>query len=600
MSSLTKNLSTCGKCVVNRVPHRNIVSKRKYSSGSSNIESVKMQAKNIVLNQWRLINELKKYFSKFTNDKTFETALNKEFAQFLQKIDSKTYGKSLVKYFTSQSTNIVNNTPVHEAKVDKEVKQEQSMPSRLSLPIQNVLSGLSINIKSKEDDKKEIIPRWKTVPKPIVSQEAIGARTSQILVSISLADNETTKIRRIEDLISHLEQYPEAKHNAVKEGGICSLLQIRETTKNPQLLSSLNVAITLLGYTDPVPGVGIRILSIDGGGVRGILVIEMLRKLEELSGKPIYEMFDFICGVSTGAIIATLLGLKQNSLDEISEIYKSISNQIFNQSAFIGTSNLVWSHSYYDTSLWEKLLREQWQDMLLIETRRNLKVPKFCAVSAVVNQSRLSAYIFRNYSLPCKVQSQYKGGYNHQVWEAVRASAAAPTYFEEFKIGNMLHQDGGILVNNPTAVAIHEAKLLWPNTPIQCVLSFGTGRTVPNPVLSCSQDKDATITNSSWKKKFFAIIDSATDTEGVHTMLSDLLPTNVYYRFNPYLTEMLDIAEIDPNKLEQLKRDALMYLRRNEDKFHDAAKALNQKKGVTQKTMDWFSLRKEMHGINMF
>ncbi|XP_028132451.1 calcium-independent phospholipase A2-gamma [Diabrotica virgifera virgifera] len=598
--SLTKNLSTCGKCVVNRVPHRNIVSKRKYSSGSSNIESVKMQAKNIVLNQWRLINELKKYFSKFTNDKTFETALNKEFAQFLQKIDSKTYGKGLVKYFTSQSTDIVKNTPMHETKVEKDVKQEQSIPSRLSLPIQNVLSGLSINIKSKEDEKKEIIPRWKTVTKPIVSQEAIGARTSQILVSISLADNETMKIRRIEDLISHLEQYPEAKHNAVKEGGIRSLLKIRDTTKNPQLLSSLNVAITLLGYTDPVPGVGIRILSIDGGGVRGILVIEMLRKLEELSGKPIYEMFDFICGVSTGAIIATLSGLKQKSLDEISEIYKSISTQIFNQSAFFGTSNLVWSHSYYDTPLWEKLLQEQWQDMLLIETRRNLKVPKFCAVSAVVNQSRLSAYIFRNYSLPCKVQSQYKGGYNHQVWEAVRASAAAPTYFEEFKIGNMLHQDGGILVNNPTAVAIHEAKLLWPNTPIQCVLSFGTGRTVPNPVLSCYQDKDATITNSSWKKKFFAIIDSATDTEGVHTMLSDLLPTNVYYRFNPYLTEMLDIAEIDPNKLEQLKRDALMYLRRNEDKFHDAAKALNQKKSVTQKTMDWLSLRKEMHGINMF
>jgi calcium-independent phospholipase A2-gamma len=127
-----------------------------------------------------------------------------------------------------------------------------------------------------------------------------------------------------------------------------------------------------------VPGKGVRILSIDGGGVRGILVIEMLKKIEEITGKRIYEMFDLICGVSTGAIIATLIGEKRSTLDEISEIYKNLSTQIFTQSAIKGTSSLVWSHSYYNTALWEKLLQEQIGDKVLIKTSRKSQCPKVC------------------------------------------------------------------------------------------------------------------------------------------------------------------------------------------------------------------------------
>ncbi|KAJ8925966.1 hypothetical protein NQ315_009819 [Exocentrus adspersus] len=556
--------------------------RRLHSSSSNALDTTKMQAKNIVLNQWKLINELKSYFSKLTSDnKAIENALNNEFVQFLQRIDAKSYGSDLVKYFSTMN--------VSKRFEMTETKQEQG--NKISLP--SILNEL---VNGKVEEKKEAVPKWK-VTKSLVSKETVASRTSHLVSSLHAIGNTPAASQVIEDLIAHLKQYPEAKHNAVKGGAVRTLLRIRTGTAEQKLLGALNEALALLGHTDPVPGNGIRILSIDGGGVRGILVIEMLRKLEELTGKPIYQMFDFICGVSTGAIIATLVGLRQKTLDETTEIYKNISMQVFTQSALRGTSNLVWSHSYYDTALWEKLLKAQWDNRSLIETRRNLTVPKFCAVSAVVNQSRLSAYVFRNYALPCKVQSQYMGGYNHAVWESVRASAAAPTYFEEYRIGNLLHQDGGILVNNPTAVAIHEAKLLWPTTPIQTVVSFGTGRTAPNPIDPLTELTTTTISNSSWKKKFFAILDSATDTEGVHTMLSDLLPPNVYYRFNPYLTEMLDMAEIDPNKLEQLKRDALMYLRRNEDKFHDAVQALSASKSATQKLVDWVNLQKEIHGL---
>jgi calcium-independent phospholipase A2-gamma len=80
-------------------------------------------------------------------------------------------------------------------------------------------------------------------------------------------------------------------------------------------------------------------------------------------------------------------------------------------------------------------------------------------------------------------------------------------------------------------------------------------------------------------------------------MLNDLLPDSVYYRFNPYLTEMISMVEINQQKLEQLERDAIMYLRRNEDKFQEAARVLTEKKTYLNKVKDWVNISKEIYGL---
>lgn len=67
---------------------------------------------------------------------------------------------------------------------------------------------------------------------------------------------------------------------------------------------------------------------------------------------------------------------QKKTLAELSEMYKELSTKIFTQSAFWGTSNLVWSHSYYDTEMWEQLLKMYVGETSLIRTARDPLMPK--------------------------------------------------------------------------------------------------------------------------------------------------------------------------------------------------------------------------------
>ncbi|XP_058797380.1 calcium-independent phospholipase A2-gamma-like isoform X2 [Phymastichus coffea] len=625
--SLSKHVRHCRRCVAlsrsltesaagrNAAENSNALASQLSDTGSINILN---KTKMSIHNRLKLLSQLKEFFNKNSYDKNLQLILSKEWMDLFQKL---TYAQiaSVRKYPVDESRIQEQNVKKNMDEKDRAVQSVATLPVKeKAIPQQQLKLDLSSTVdsrdpyyylpqvlsalmpkltgKTKDVPQTPAVPKWKTNLKTSVTKNSIMSRTRHILTSIAYAESNASKWKRIEDLLQHIEQYPDARHHAVKDGAIRILLRTRESTKDEQIRGSIREALAVLGHVDSLPGRGIRILAIDGGGIRGVLVLEMLKKLEQLTGCRVHEMFDYICGVSTGAILSAVLGgYKRKSLNEISELYKELSTRIFTQSTLRGTSSLVWSHSYYDTALWEQMLKEQLGNKDLIETTRDPIAPKFSAISAVVNHERVMAYVFRNYTIPIGVESQYMGSHKHKLWEAVRASAAAPSYFEEFKCGGYLHQDGGIMVNNPCAVAIHEAKQLWPNNSIQCVVSFGTGRTPFNVNNSIENKKEATA--SSWKDKFYKILDSATDTEGVHIMLNDLLPDHAYYRFNPYLTEMLTMVEIRPEKIAQLEQDAAMYIRRNEEKFHKAARVLMQQKTPKQKFVDWFKLQRNILGI---
>lgn len=207
--------------------------------------------------------------------------------------------------------------------------------------------------------------------------------------------------------------------------------------------------LALLGYCPPLQSEHLRVLSIDGGGIRGIVVIELMKRLEEMTNKKIFELFDFICGVSTGSILVCGLAAKPRTLSEGINLYKDVARKVFHRPStfemFTGTLSTLLTHAYYDVELWDTLLKEHMGDTRIIDTSKLKQVPKFCCVSTTVSEDSIDAHVFRNYALPTNVESIYPGSHTAALWEVVRCSSAAPTYFGDFVLDNLIHQDGGIL-----------------------------------------------------------------------------------------------------------------------------------------------------------
>ncbi|KAK7896377.1 hypothetical protein WMY93_021702 [Mugilogobius chulae] len=442
-------------------------------------------------------------------------------------------------------------------------------------------------IESEEEKKEKAKQLLISQREKIIARVSVDNRTRALVKGLQRVTDVKILTTRVEELSFHLLEFPETRGVAIKSSVLPTLLRLRQAKDLP-LQSAVREALAVVGYTDPVKGRGIRVLTIDGGGTRGLLALQTLNKLQNLTGKRVHELFDYICGVSTGAILAFMLGIYQIPLEECELMYRKLGSDVFKQNVIVGTVKMGWSHAFYDSEMWETMLKERMGEGSMIESARDPHCPKVAAVSTIVNRGLpLKAYVFRNYRLMPGVRSHYLGDCKHKMWQAIRASSAAPGYFQEFVLGKDLHQDGGLLINNPTALAIHECKNLWPNTPLQCVLSLGTGR--------YEEGVKNSATYTSLKTKLTHVISSATDTEEVHTMLDALLPPDTYFRFNPYMSEDIPLNESRIEKLNFLKSEAETYLERNEAKLKKAAMVLAQEKGPIQRVAEWAKLKADMY-----
>ncbi|ARK30473.1 CBASS cGAMP-activated phospholipase [Halalkalibacter krulwichiae] len=202
-----------------------------------------------------------------------------------------------------------------------------------------------------------------------------------------------------------------------------------------------------------------KILCIDGGGIRGIFAVAILKKMEEEYKKPIGELFDVVSGTSTGAIIATSVILNK-PMKELLKGYKKFGKQIFNPQAQIGIFKSVYSDRYL-----RKYFKKTFGELKLADIKKPLLIP-------AVDVTHGKPYVYRsNYGHPESDDLSIK------LWDAVLSSCSAPVYFPPNNINNKyLSVDGGLWANNPSMVCVTEAMQFFNKRLDEIhICSVGTG-----------------------------------------------------------------------------------------------------------------------------
>ncbi len=228
-----------------------------------------------------------------------------------------------------------------------------------------------------------------------------------------------------------------------------------------------------------------RLLSIDGGGIRGIIAGQVLAHLEHClqqrigSQARLADVFDLVAGTSTGGMLtcAYLCPMSEGNsrprytAAQAVDFYLEHGGEIFNRSLWRSVrSGFGATDERYDSAGLERVLRARFEDTRLSQ------LLKPCLVTAY-DVERRAAHFFTQHDA-------HRPGKDFYVRDATRATSAAPTYFEAARIYSADTQvpyalvDGGVFANNPALCAYAEARANLPRRPRakdMVLLSLGTG-----------------------------------------------------------------------------------------------------------------------------
>lgn len=200
-----------------------------------------------------------------------------------------------------------------------------------------------------------------------------------------------------------------------------------------------------------------KILTIDGGGIKGILAASFLAELEKRCGVRICEYFDLIAGTSTGGMIAAGMALGVPA-ETVLEMYLEKGREIF-------PKRKLWSlfKGKYDTNPLQQALREVFGEKQIKDCKTRLLIPAY-------NLENRKVRVFKTpHAEDLYIDKDYK------IVDCLLSTTAAPLYFKPYKMNGGVFVDGGIGANNPSLIALVEGitRCGWEVSDI-CMLSLGS------------------------------------------------------------------------------------------------------------------------------
>lgn len=244
---------------------------------------------------------------------------------------------------------------------------------------------------------------------------------------------------------------------------------------------------------------GVRILCLDGGGVRSIVELQVLKAIKKVLGPklPLQLFFDLIIGSGTGGIIALGLSVKNWSVEECIKRFKELSSDAYSPRELTGVPMLenlaVFYHgSIYKTRPFERGLKMMFQDQPLFGgamTGQRETPTKVAVLGTTALEQR--SVVFANYNrqdfaddnLPYKFLRSSVPSDDMKVWESARAAAAQPPLFKPFQKAEtkMGYTGTAPSYNCPAIIADYESSLIWSDmkdAPADVLLSIGSGKNI--------------------------------------------------------------------------------------------------------------------------
>lgn len=297
-----------------------------------------------------------------------------------------------------------------------------------------------------------------------------------------------------------------------------------------------------------------KVLSLDGGGVKGYLSAKILANIElSLNEKNneninIGQRFDLIVGTSTGGIIACLLSIGI-SAKEIFELYEKLIPEIFSKKSF----------GFFKPKYSSDILKEELKDKLADKTLKDV-ITKLCITSVDVQNSSPRFHKSNYLDDGRNVVRQ-----DEKLIDLALATSAAPTFFSlvDTKHSSNL-TDGGIVANNPSLVGAIEAKQINGNIDNVFLLSIGTGEQCHMPydvdklknggkLKWMLQLKPRNILSNWFKYIGSPLLELLMESQSklAHSQMIFLLKESQYVRINPKLSMSIDLD--DKDKIDSLK-----------------------------------------------